>query len=55
MRQNLGDLFAPIARSSDPETSHAGARAIEPRRGTQASQILATIRAYPAGLTALEV
>jgi len=55
MPVNHGDLFAPIARSSDPETSHAGARAIEPRRGTQASQILATIRAYPAGLTALEV
>ena len=49
------DLFAPIARASDPSTSHAGAKAIEPKRGTQASQILATIRAYPAGLTALEV
>ena len=51
----MSDLFTPIARSSDPETSHAGAKAIEPKRGTQASQILATIRAYTAGLTALEV
>lgn len=49
------DLFAPIARASDPSTSHAAATRIEPKRGTQASQILALIRAYPAGLTALEV
>jgi hypothetical protein len=49
------DLFTPIARNSDPSTSHAGARAIEPKRGTHASQVLATIRAYPKGLTALEV
>ncbi len=51
----MTDLFSPIARASDPSTSHAGAKAIEPKRGTQASQILATIRAYPAGLTASEV
>ena len=51
----MTDLFTPIARNSDPSTSHAGARAIEPKRGTHASQILATIRAYPRGLTAAEV
>jgi hypothetical protein len=49
------DLFTQIARATDPETSHKGAERIEPKRGTQASQILATIRAYPTGLTALEV
>lgn len=49
------DLFAPIARASDSQTSHDGAKRIQPKRGTQASQVLATVRAYPAGLTALEV
>lgn len=50
------DLFTPIARATDPATSHAGAKAIEPKRGTQASQILATFRAYAhTGLTDAEV
>jgi len=49
------DLFSPIARASDPATSHAGASAIEPKRGTQASEVLAVFRAYPLGLTAAEV
>lgn len=48
------DFFCPIARNSDPETSHAGAVAIEPKRGTQASQLLAIFRAYPNGLTPKE-
>jgi hypothetical protein len=51
----MTDLFTPIARATDPQTSHDGAKRIEPRRGTQASQVLATVRAYPNGLTALEV
>ena len=49
------DLFTPIARTTDPDTSHQAARRIEPKRGTQASQILAVYRAYPRGLTANEV
>jgi hypothetical protein len=49
------DLFTPIARATDAETSHDGAARIEPKRGTQASQILAMLRAYPKGLTAGEV
>ena len=49
------DLFTPIARTDDPATSHAAAARIQPKRGTQASQILATLKAYPNGLTAAEV
>ena len=30
----------PIARASDPGTSHAGATAVQPRRGTQKFRIL---------------
>lgn len=48
------DLFTPIARATDPQTSHDGAKRIEPRRGTQASQLLAIFRAYPNGLTPKE-
>lgn len=48
------DLFTPIARTSDPQTSHDGAKRIEPNRGTIASQLLAIFRAYPAGLTPKE-
>lgn len=48
------DFFTPIARADDPETSHAGAERIEPKRGTQASQLLAIFRAYPKGLTPKE-
>jgi hypothetical protein len=52
----MTDLFAPIARASDPSTSHAGAKAIEPKRNTQASQALAMYRAYGAkGLTDAEL
>jgi len=50
------DLFTPIARATDAETSHDGAARIEPKRGTQASQILAMLRAYgDKGLTDAEV
>lgn len=48
------DLFAPIARADDPATSHRAATRIEPKRGTQASQLLAIFRAYPRGLTPKE-
>lgn len=54
MRTNHADLFAPIARATDAQTSHAGAARIEPKRGTQASQLLAIFRAYPRGLTPKE-
>ena len=45
------DLFTPVARATDPQTSHRGMQTIEPKRGTQASQLLAIFRAYPRGLT----
>lgn len=48
-------LLPPTARTSDPATSHAASRAIEPRRGTLMSQVLAMYRAYPEGLTPKEV
>ena len=48
------DLFTPIARADDPATSHAAARKVQPKRGTQASQLLALYRAYPNGLTDAE-
>lgn len=48
------DMFAPAARATDPETSHTAAERIEPKRGTQASQLLAMFRAYPKGLTPKE-
>lgn len=48
------DFTAPIARATDPATSHAGAKRVEPKRGTQASQLLAIFRAYPKGLTPKE-
>ena len=49
------DFLTPVARTTDPDTSHQAAKRIEPKRGTQASQILAVYRAYPRGLTANEV
>lgn len=33
-------LFAPAARTSDPETSHNAARHVQPRRGSQAMRLL---------------
>lgn len=48
------DLFTPIARATDPQTSREGAKKVEPKRGTQASQLLAIFRAYPNGLTPKE-
>lgn len=40
------DFFTPIARATDPQTSQDAAAKTEPRRGTQASQLLALYRAY---------
>jgi hypothetical protein len=48
------DLFAPIARASDPETSHAGADRIAPKRGTDAARVYAWYLANPSGATAKE-
>lgn len=44
----------PVSRADDPATSKSGERRIAPKRGTQASQLLAMFRAYPRGLTAKE-
>lgn len=48
------DFTAPIARTTDPATSHTAARLVQPKRGTIASQLLAIFRAYPNGLTPKE-
>jgi hypothetical protein len=48
-------LLPPVARASDPATSHNAARAIEPKRGTRMSEVLGLLRAHPRGLTAQEV
>lgn len=50
------DFTAPIARTSDPATSHDGAKRIEPKRGTIAATALAMYRAYShTGLTDAEL
>lgn len=50
------DLFTPIARASDPDTSHEAAKRVEPRRGTIAATALAMYRAYShTGLTDAEL
>lgn len=45
----------PVARDRDPVTSHAGHDKIQPKRGTRMAEVLALLKAYPAGLTAQEV
>jgi hypothetical protein len=52
---DLFDTLPPNVRTADPATSKAASKRIEPKRGTQASQVLAMFRAYPLGLTASEV
>lgn len=51
-RTDFGPLFKaalpPVARRSDPATSHEAAREVEPRRGTQCAAILARLRVGPA-------
>jgi hypothetical protein len=48
------DLFTPIVRSSDPETSHEAANRILPKRGTDAARVYAWFLANPRGATAKE-
>lgn len=48
------DLFTPIARTDDPDTSHAGADRIAPKRGTDAARAYAWYLANPKGATARE-
>ena len=51
-----GTVFAPVARASDPPTSHAAAKRIEPTRGSKQALVLSLIRAYKQdGLTAQQV
>lgn len=45
---------APIARTSDPETSHAGASDVRLRAGSQKALLLVVFQAHPNGLTADE-
>lgn len=52
---DLFDTLPPNVRTSDPETSHAASKRIEPKRGTHAASVLATLRYYTAGLTAKEM
>lgn len=47
--------LSPVARDSDPLTSHKAHDRIAPKRGTRAAQVLALLKAYPRGLTAQEV
>lgn len=60
MSKRLESPFAPsflppVARDRDPVTSHAGHDKIQPKRGTRMAEVLALLKAYPAGLTAQEV
>jgi hypothetical protein len=41
----------PLARASDPTTSHQGEQDIQPRRRSQKQTLLAIYKAYPKGLT----
>ena len=40
----LVEMAAPLARRSDPVTSHVGAAIIEPKRSTRKGQVLAALR-----------
>jgi hypothetical protein len=44
----------PVARNSDPTTSHRGARAIQRKRPTLMALMLDIYRAHPNGLTPAE-
>lgn len=44
-------LEFPLARNTDPTTSHAAAEAIRPKAGTQLHKLLTAYASYPDGLT----
>jgi hypothetical protein len=46
-------MFAPAARNSDPDTSHAAAKSVD--RATIVRRLLDAYAAHPAGLTTTEV
>lgn len=50
----MADLFTPIARTSDPETSKAAAAKVAPKRGSDQAKVYAWYCANPAGATAKE-
>ena len=55
MHLTFEGALPPVARDADPVTSHRGHDRVAPKRGTRAAQVLALLKAHPAGLTAQEV
>ena len=47
--------FAPLARRSDPDTSHDAARRIEPAVSSLEMRVVGALLSHPAGLTAPEI
>jgi DNA-binding transcriptional ArsR family regulator len=48
-------ISRPVARMTDPETSHHAAEDAEPRAGTNRAKALAALRDHPEGLTDFEL
>ena len=54
-QMSIDDLARPVARNTDPDTSHAAARYTEPRANTNRALALRVLAEHPGGLTDFEL